>query len=386
MDINEILTHLGENREEYYNAVSPPVIQTSNFVFNTTGDLRKALQNEINAHIYTRGNNPTVAILRKKLAALEKTEDALVTGSGSSAVAGAVMSFVAAGDHVICVQKPYAWTYKLLAAYLSNFGVEYDFVDARNVDEIENKIKPTTKILYLESPNSLTFELQDLSACCALAKKHGIITMIDNSHCSPLYQNPADFGVDIIIHSATKYLNCHSDVVAGVICGSKQHIEKIFHGSYMTLGLIISPHDASLILRGLRTLPIRMERSNETAFRMAKNLEGHAKIKQVIHPMLPSFPQNDLAKKQMKGGGGLLTLQLQAETKEDVERFISHLKHFLIAVSWGGYESLIMPSIVFHDIPGIPDSPIHWTFIRFYIGLEDYDFLMSDILEALEIL
>jgi cystathionine beta-lyase/cystathionine gamma-synthase len=171
MDINEILTHLGENREEYFNAVSPPVVQTSNFVFNTTGELRKALQNEMNAHIYTRGNNPTVAILRKKLAALEKTEDALVTGSGSSAVAGAVMSFVGVGDHVICVQKPYSWTNKLLSSYLSNFGVEYDFVDARNVNEIENKIKPNTKILYLESPNSLTFELQDLSACCTLAKK-----------------------------------------------------------------------------------------------------------------------------------------------------------------------------------------------------------------------
>jgi cystathionine beta-lyase/cystathionine gamma-synthase len=212
------------------------------------------------------------------------------------------------------------------------------------------------------------------------------MTMIDNSHCSPLYQNPADFGVDLIIHSATKYLNGHSDVVAGVICGSKNNIEKIFHGSYLTLGLIISPHDASLIIRGLRTLPIRMERSNETAFRMANELEKHPKIKQVIHPMLPSFPQYDLARKQMKGAGGLMTIQLNADSKEDVERFIGKLKKFLIAVSWGGYESLIMPSIVFHDIPGMADSPIHWTFIRFYIGLEDYDFLMSDIFQALETL
>ncbi|MFZ1703481.1 MAG: PLP-dependent aspartate aminotransferase family protein [Saprospiraceae bacterium] len=384
MHISDILTHLGEERAQYYNAVAPPIIQSSNFVFSSIEDMRTAILSEKNHHVYTRGNNPTVGILCGKIAALEKTEDAIITGSGASAVAGAVLSMVKAGDHIICVQKPYSWTYKLIVQMLGNFGVEYDFVDATSLSEIEVKIKSNTKVLYLESPNSVTFELQDLEACSALAKKNGIVTIIDNSHCSPLYQNPAELGIDIVVHSATKYLNGHSDVVAGVICGSKDHIQHIFNTTYMTLGLIISPHDASLILRGLRTLPIRLEKSNQTALKIAQTLEKNPKIDKVIYPFLPSFPQYSLAKKQMKGAGGLLTIQLKVTSKEQVFRFVSKIQHFLIAVSWGGYESLMIPSLVFHDLPGLPDSVVHWSFVRLYIGLEEYDYLIKDLEAALQ--
>lgn len=384
MELSEILTHLGEQRHEYFNAVAPPVIQSSNFVFDSIASFREAIANELGHHIYTRGNNPTVQILRQKIAALEHTEDCLVTGSGAAAVSASVMANVCAGDHVICVQKPYSWTFKLLTKLLSRFAVTHTFVDGRDIKEIEQAINSNTRVIYLESPNSLTFEIQDLAACASLARSRGIVTIIDNSHASPLYQNPADFGIDLVVHSATKYINGHSDVVAGVICGSKEMIQKIFNTEYMTLGLTISPHDAALMIRGLRTLELRVSKSNETAFKIADFLFNHPFVEKIYFPLHPSFDQYELAKKQMRGCGGLLTFKLRADSKEKVEKFVQAIKKFLMAVSWGGYESLMIPSLVFHDVPGIPDSPVHWSIVRLYIGLEDAEYLISDLREALE--
>jgi len=382
--LTDIITHTGEERSAYFNAIAPPIIQTSNFVFDTVEDMQKAFADELDYHIYTRGNNPTVEILRKKIAALEKTEDALITGSGAAAIATAMIANIQAGDHVICVQKPYSWTYKLISQVLNKFGVTYDFVDGRDIENIMQAYRHNTKVLYLESPNTLTFELQDLDACQKWAKENGVITMIDNSHCSPLYQNPADFGIDIILHSATKYINGHSDVVAGAICASRSMIKKIFEESYMVLGTIISPHDAGLLLRGLRTFSLRVEKSNQTALQLCEFLSCHPKIEEVIYPFHHSFPQYELAHKQMRGAGGLVTIKLKSADKAGVFRFIQKIQYFLKAVSWGGYESLMMPSIVFHDIPGKPDSPIHWSYVRLYCGLEDYEILENDLSQALE--
>ncbi len=384
MDINDILTHLGEDRALYFNAVAPPVIQSSNFVFNTIEEMRLAFSDELSHHIYTRGNNPTVTILRHKLAALEHTEDALVVGSGASAVSASVMANVKTGDHIICVQKPYSWTFKLISKLLPRFGVEYSFVDGRDVSEIEAAIRPNTRLLYLESPNSLTFEIQDLKACSSLAKQNGIVTVIDNSHASPIFQNPADFGIDIIVHSATKYINGHSDVVAGVICSSKSMVKKIFESELMTLGLTVSPHDAALMIRGLRTLDLRVRRSDETARKVAQFLLKHPKIEKLYFPLDPSFDQYELASKQMSGCGGLITIKLKVEAKSEVMRFVRSIKKFLMAVSWGGYESLMIPSIAFHDIPGLPDSTVHWSMVRLYIGLESAEYLIEDLSKALE--
>lgn len=381
--INEIITHLGEDRQKYFNAVAPPIIQTSNFVFDTIDDLRLAISNELEHHIYTRGNNPTVEILRKKLAALEYAEDALVLSSGAAAVAAAVLANCKMGDHIICVQKPYSWTYKLLNKFLVRFGVSHDFIDATDMDTIRNAVQPNTSILYLESPNSLTFELQDLEACAALAKAHNIVTIIDNSYCSPLYQNPIKYGIDLVIHSGTKYLNGHSDVVNGVICGSKEMIHKIFSSEFMTLGMNISPHDASLIIRGLRTLPIRMERIERTTQQVIAYLNAHDKVESILYPFHPSFPQLSLAKKQMKGCGGLFSIMLASQDKVEIANFVHSLDRFLMAVSWGGYESLKMPTLAFHDIPGIPDSPVPYNLVRLSIGLEDADYLIENLDKAL---
>lgn len=384
MDINDILIHHGEEREKYFNAVAPPIIQTSNFVFDSVEQLREKISDEINHHVYSRGNNPTVQILRKKVAALEHAEDALITSSGAAAVAIATMAHLSAGDHIICVEKPYSWTNKLVTNLLHRFGVTFDFVDGTNINHIKKAVKKNTKVLILESPNSLTFECQDLEACANLAKQNDIITVIDNSYSSPIFQNPIDFGIDLVVHSGTKYINGHSDVVMGVICGSKNLIQKIFHSEFMTLGVNISPHDAALAIRGLRTIELRVKRSDESAKKIVEYLKSHPKIEKVIYPFSDDFPQLELAKKQMRGCGGLFTIDLKADTKAEVLKFSNAINKFLIAVSWGGYESLMIPSIAFHDMPGMEDSPIPWTYVRLYVGLEDPEYLIADLSQALD--
>ncbi len=386
MDINFILNHLGEERENYYNAVSPPIIQSSNFVFNDIGDMRAKFADELSHHVYSRGNNPTVEILRKKLAALEGAEDCLVFASGAAAIAMSVLANVQAGDHIVCVRSPYSWTTALLKKFLPRFDISHTFVDGRDVAEIEAAIQTNTKILFLESPNTLFYDLQDLSACAALAKAHQLVSIIDNSCCSPIFQKPIEFGIDIVVHSGTKYLNGHSDVVVGVLCGTKAMVKKIFESELMTLGGILSPHDAMLVIRGLRTLPLRVQKSNDSAMKIVNWLAEHPKVERVVYPFHVSFPQYDLALRQMKGCGGLFTVQFKAESMEKMEAFIHKIQHFLIAVSWGGHESLMMPTIGFYNIEGRSDSPIAWNTVRFYIGLEDADWLIADLAQAMEIL
>ena len=296
MHLSEILYQLGEDRENYFNAVSTPVIQSSNFAFTDLDVFRKSLTNELSGHLYTRGNNPTVKILRQKIAALESAEDALIFGSGAAAVSATVIANVNASDHIICVKSPYSWTNMLLTRFLTRFGVTTTFVDGTDSANFEKAIQPNTKVMFLESPNSQTFELQDLAACAAICKQHGIISIIDNSYCSPIYQKPIELGIDIVVHSATKYLNGHSDVVAGVICSTLPIIQKIFDNEQMCLGAIISPHDANLIIRGLRTLPLRIKRSDESAKKVIEWLKVHPKVKKIYYPFLEGSPQYALAK------------------------------------------------------------------------------------------
>ncbi|HQW25520.1 MAG TPA: aminotransferase class I/II-fold pyridoxal phosphate-dependent enzyme [Saprospiraceae bacterium] len=383
--ISFILNDLGEHREKYFNAMSPPIIQTSNFVFPAVADFRNAILDELNSHIYTKGNNPTVEILRKKIAALEATDDALIFASGTAAISMTIMSCVGQGDHVICVRHPYSWTATVLSRYLVRFGVTYDFVDGSNLDAIEALIKPNTKLLFLESPNTFTYELQDITACVALAKKHNMLTAIDNSHASPIFQQPAKMGVDIIIHSATKYINGHSDVVAGVVCSSHAIIKKMFIDEYMVLGGIISPHDASLIIRGLRTLPIRMERVQSSTQVIVAALKGHKAIKRILYPFDVDFPQYELAKKQMTGCGGLFTIEFDFPDIETLLKVVGKVKRWKIAVSWGGHEALMLPMAALYNLPGRDNPHIPWNFVRFYVGLEEPDYLLEDLLEALEI-
>lgn len=382
-DLSHLLNHLGEDRELGYDAVVPPIVQSGNFTYPTVAAMRATVQQEMERPLYTRGFNPTVGILRKKIAALEHAEDALVFSSGSAAIAAAVLSFVKAGDHIVCVHKPYSWTKKLLVELLERFNVSHTFVDGTDAENYRRAIKPNTTFFITESPNSLTFELQDLRAVAAIAKAHGIITLCDNSYSSPLFQNPIDLGIDLVAHSATKYLNGHSDVVAGVLAGSATHIRQVMSKEFMTLGAIPSPHDAWLLIRGLRTLELRVNRSADSAALVARFLEDHPRIKRVHWPGLASHPQHDLAMKQMRRVAGLLTILLEAPDEATVERFCDHLKRFLMAVSWGGYESLQWPVCALKGPSGYyTDLP--FTMVRLYIGLEDPALLIADLQQALD--
>jgi cystathionine beta-lyase/cystathionine gamma-synthase len=386
-DWSHILTHEGEDKEKYYNAIVPPIIQSSNFSFPSVESFRNGFRNELDSSMYTRGNNPTVDILRKKMAALEGSEDALILASGSAAISAAIVGNLSTGDHIICVQKPYSWTFKLLDKFLTRFGVEHSFVDGTSIQEIETAIRPNTKVLMLESPNSLTFEIQDLKACAQLAKKHNITSIIDNSYASPYYQNPMDYGIDIVVHSGTKYLGGHSDVVFGVICADKAMIQKIFNSEYMTLGACISPNDAWLVLRGLRTLPIRLEKISITTEKVIQFLKNHSKVDYVLYPFDKDFPQYDLAKSQMRGAGGLFSVNFKAESIEQMEQFSDSLAEFFqFAVSWGGHESLQIPTCVFYNLHPNETPPLPFTFVRYYIGLEEPDYLIDKLSKALELL
>ena len=384
MDLSYILNELGEERENYFNAVSPPIIQTSNFTFKTVNDFRQALGNEFDNLIYSRGNNPTLNILRKKLAALDGAEEALVFSSGIAAISMPILSLLKQGDHAVVVENPYSWTIKLFNNLLPKFGIASTFVNGSAVENVENAMQPNTKLIYLESPNTFSYELQDLKAVASIAKAKGILTMIDNSYCGPLYQQPIKLGVDLVAQSATKYLGGHSDIVAGVLTGSKEILTRIFDNEFMNIGPSLSPHSAWLMIRGLRTLPLRMQRSFETAKTVTTWLQNHTTIDQVIWPFSPGFKQAELARQQMQGCGSMFSFTLKNSSIEKIETFCDKLQHILMAVSWGGHESLIIPSIAGFTKENFDSNSTRHHLIRMYVGLEDADYLIRDLGQALQ--
>ncbi|WP_242916390.1 trans-sulfuration enzyme family protein [Pontibacter liquoris] len=383
MDISYIINELGEDREAYFEAVAPPIFQTSNFASKTVAEMRYKVQHEEEAYQYTRGNNPTITILEKKVAALEGAEHAIAFGSGIAAVAAAILSQVKAGDHVVCTQHPYSWTHTLMNKFLPRYGVETTLVNGTDAENYRRALRPNTTLLYLESPTSFTFDLQDIPAVTAIAREHGCSTIIDNSYASPLHQHPLEMGVDLVVHSCTKYIGGHSDVMGGMICGSREKINKIFEDEYMTLGAILSPHDAWLLIRGLRTLPLRMARIAATTQQVVSYLAQHPKVERVLFPFLPSHPQFELAKRQMRSNSGQFSILLKTDSIEKTDLFCDSLQHFLMAASWGGHESLIYPVSATYTATG-PKPNLPFNLIRFYVGLEEPDYLINDLAQALE--
>jgi cystathionine beta-lyase/cystathionine gamma-synthase len=379
-DISYIINHLGEEREKYFNAITPPLFQTSNYAFRDVEELRRAIADEKNSYIYSRGNNPTIDILCKKIAALEETEEALAFASGMAAISSAILSFVKSGDHIISVRNNYSWTNMLMTRFLPRFRINTTFVDGRDPDNFKRAIKKNTRVIYLESPNSLTFEIQDIEAVAVIAKRAGITTLIDNSYSSPLTQSPASLGIDIVLHSASKYLAGHSDTVAGMVCGSSENILRLFNNEYLGLGGIISPFNAWLLIRGLRTLPARMDRISETTSRMIEYFENHPMVDEVLHPLSQYHPQYNLALKQMIKPTGLFSIRIGITEKSKIDLFVNSLKQFLIGVSWGGHESLVFPATSFDE----ERTKYGYTnnLIRFYIGLDDADSLIKDLDQA----
>lgn len=381
--LSEILFSLGEDRQTYSGAVSPPLFQTSNFSFENVEQMRKALQDEYSHSVYSRGNNPTLRILRQKLAALEGADDALVFSSGCAAITAALLGNLRAGDHMVCIKHPYSWVSYFCEHILPKYNISVSYAENGSVAAYEAKTRPETRLFYLESPNTFTFGITDIEGVAAFARKNNILTIIDNSYCTPLYQQPLSLGVDLVLHSASKYLAGHSDIVAGVLAGREEIIRRIYHSEYLAFGAVIQPFEAWLMLRGLRTLPLRLEKSSHNAQAVIQAIDGHPLVEKIFYPFHPDFEGYFLAKKQMQNSTGLFSIKLRVNHPSQVITFADSLKFFLKAVSWGGFESLIFPAYTFYNFDQPTLDQIPWQIVRLYCGLEDTPLLIEDVLNAL---
>ena len=325
-------------------------------------------------------------ILRKKLAALDGAEDCLVFNSGAAAIFAGILANVKAGDHIVSVKTPYTWAQRMFDIVLPRFGVSTTYIDGTKNENWESATQANTTFYYLESPNSWDFDLQDIRAVTAIAKAKNIITFIDNSYCTPIQQNVIEMGIDLAMQTATKYIGGHSDTLGGVLSGSHSMIKKIFDSEYLNIGSGIQPFNAWLLIRGLRTLSIRLERINRSTEQLVNYLKQHPKIESIIFPFDESFPQYELAKRQMKDAGGLLTFILKTKKREDIIRFCESLKHFMMAVSWGGHESLILPKCASIRLTDFDTANPEHRSIRMYIGLEDPLYLINELDQAMAVI
>jgi cystathionine beta-lyase/cystathionine gamma-synthase len=363
-------------------AVVPPIFQTSLFTFGSYQELEDAMAGRVRRPIYSRGDNPTVQAFEAKMAALEGTEAARAFASGMAAISAAVLSSLRAGERMVCVRHCYPDAYRLFTTILPRFDIRVDFVDGRDAPAIERAL-PGAKVLYLESPTSLVFETQDLLRLAALARAHGALTIADNSWASPMFQRPLAHGVDLVVHSASKYLGGHSDVVAGVVCGRRALIERIDAGVFALLGGKLAPFEGWLLVRGLRTLPLRMRRHHESALEIARRLAEHPRVERVHHPLLGE-PGPGAA--TLTGASGLFSFELAGDHAA-VRRLCDALRLFKLGVSWGGHESLAFPAAAGLAQQGAANPLAFFgvspATIRLHIGLEDAEDLWSDLAQAL---
>lgn len=380
-----IVGHFCDDEYRYRGAVIPPLHMNSLFLFEDAEACSKAFEAPYENYIYTRGKNPTVELLEKKLAELERGAACRAFASGMAAISSAIMSCVKQGDHIITINTVYGPAKEFMTVYLKKFGIECTVVDGRDYNDFINAAKENTTLIYLESPSTFLFRLQELRKVSEFARSRGIKTIIDNSWATPMFQNPIEHGIDLVVHSATKYLSGHSDVVAGVVIGSREHIMKMSTNEHALFGGILSPFDAWLLTRGLRTLAVRMKHVQESAGRIAEFLEQHPKVRYVLYPGLKSHPQHELAMQQMSGMSGLMTFGV--ESFEAAEKVVNSLKLFGIGVSWGGFESLVMsPCIPMgkqNIAANIKNTQFEEGMIRISVGLEAVEDLLEDLNSAL---
>lgn len=366
-------------------AVVPPIFQTATFRGDSGADLAKRAGEARHPEFYTRYGNPTLNQVEAVLAGLEGAESALVTGSGMGAVSAAVLTVVRQGSHVVAQKNHYGGTLNLLQNLVPKFGVEVTQVDQCQTEAFEKAIRPNTKLMLVESPSNPTMALTDLRAVAAIAKSRGIVTLIDNTFATPLNQRPLDMGIDLVFHSATKYFGGHSDLIAGVVMGSKDWIMKIWN-THVILGAALGPFDAWLMLRGLRTLSLRIRQHNENAMALAQALEGNPAVKAVHYPGLKSHPQHDLARRQMTGFGGMLSFEVKGGY-EAADRCLTRLRLPARAASLGGVESLaVHPASNFLHYMTLEEAErigIAPGLLRISVGLEGKDDLIADFEQAL---
>lgn len=383
-----LLAHDKNNHSLYHGAVVPPIFQNSLFTFESWEAIDKAFDDREHSFIYSRGKNPTVQLVEEKLAQLACGEKAQLFPSGMAAITSACLHFLEPNSHVIAIKNMYGPANNLLVNYLSKkMNVETTFVSGTDINEYHLAIKENTQLFYLESPSSAIFSLQNIEAITALAKEKGIKTIIDNTWATPIFQKPLTLGVDLEIHSCSKYFGGHSDIVGGVVIGKKEDIMSIFHNEYELLGSKTAPMEAWLLLRSLRTLTIRLEKHQSSALKVAEFLECHSKISLVNYPGLASHPQYELGKQQMKGYTGLLSFKISTDNLDKIKAFVNTLKLFQIGVSWGGHESLVYVPAISYLKELSPDQfeamGISLGDVRISVGLEDVDDLIHDLDQAL---
>ena len=378
--------HAGQHPDPYTGAVSVPIYETSTFVFKNAEQGAARFAGTEEGYIYTRLGNPTVKALERSIAELENGEAARACASGMAAINTTVTALAKKGDHVISIDCLYGGTAKLFLDILPKFGIEFTLVDSSNAEEVDKAIQKNTKLLYLESPANPTLKLTDIRAVTQIARKHGVITAVDNTFMSPYFQRPLELGADVVVHSLTKYLSGHSDVIGGAIISSKdllKTIDPILKNNGSTLG----PFEAWITLRGIKTLPLRMEKHNDNAIKTAEFLEKHPKIKRVHYPGLESHPQHELARRQMSGFGGVICFEVRGGLEAGI-KLMNSVKLCTLAVSLGAVETLIEhPASMTHAIvpkeerlkAGITDS-----LVRLSVGIEDVEDIIEDLEQALE--
>ncbi|MBN1272692.1 MAG: PLP-dependent transferase [Candidatus Aminicenantes bacterium] len=378
--------HGGQHLDPSYGGVSVPIYQSSTFAFKNAAQGAARFAGKEKGYIYTRIGNPTISALENSVAFLENGYGGMATSSGMSALTTILIAFLDKNSHMIGTEAVYGPSRMVVESELSRFGIEYDYIDTSDIKNIEAHLRPNTRLLFLETPANPTIILSDIRACADLAKKKGIPLVVDNTFSSPVLQKPLDLGADVVMHSLTKFLNGHSDVVGGIIVPKTEELFKRLRKVLTLMGGTMDPHQAWLVLRGIKTLALRVEKSQENAIKLAQFLENHPQVKWVNYPGLPSHPQHDLAKKQMKGFGSMLCFGLQGGYDAG-RKMIDAVKLCTLAVSLGGVESLIQhPASMTHA--GVPKEKrekagISDDLIRISVGCEGYEDLKDDLEQAL---
>ena len=372
-------TALVHDERHAMGAVVPPIFQSSIFTFETYQAMVDRFSGKSTQPIYSRIDNPTVSVLLDKMCELERGEAAIAFSSGIAAISNAILGQVRSGDRIVCVKHVYPDTYRLLQGICARFGVTTEFVDGRDLAAIEKTI-PGAKLLYLESPNTWVMHEQDLSSAAKIARAQGVTTIVDNSWATPIFQKPLQVGIDLVVHSASKYISGHSDTVAGLLVGNKAIIDKLQLETTPYLGAKLSAQEASLLLRGLRTLSLRLQRHQESALIIARRLLELKSVTRVHHPGLQNCEYSLL-----QGYGGLFSFEFDESI--DIETFCDSLSLIRLGVSWGGHESLVMPAQASIDQAGDHSAAVDFGVsprtVRLFVGLEDPEDLWSDLDKAI---
>ncbi|ALC89531.1 hypothetical protein AM500_06830 [Bacillus sp. FJAT-18017] len=377
----EICLELGDRRKEFGGAVVPPTFGGTLFVYDTTDKLSEAVLNEQGNYVYTRGTNPTVETAELKMAALERGEKCRCFSSGMAAISAALLNSVKSGDHILCVSNLYFSTMDLIK-YLAKFGISYSVCYETDADSIEANIQPNTSVIFMESPSYMTFRIADLIGITSLARARGIRTIIDNTWATPLFQKPLLYGVDIVVHSLSKYLGGHSDLIGGAVIASKSIIDTLFQKEFLLLGSTFSPYEATLLLRGLRSFPYRMLEHQKNAMKVAAYLEQHPKVQTVHYPGLSTHPEHKRGKNYFTGYSGLMGFEVEGGY-QGVKRILDNFKYVKIGVSWGSSESLALSPNTGQNEQQLVNERISPGTIRLAVGLGSCERIIEDLEQAL---